>query len=139
MADEPKTRPTGQDVNQFIGDIDDSQRRDDSIVVMKLMEKITGEKPQMWGAAIIGFGSEHLKYATGRELDWPKLSFSPRKQNLVLYVLTGGEARYQNLLDKLGKYSTGKVCLYIKHLSDVNMDVLEQIIKKSLTIRHDLE
>ena len=131
---ELKTRQTNQDVNEFIGTIDDDQKRDDAIEVMKMMEKISGEKPRMWGTAIIGYGSAPLKYESGRELDWPILSFSPRKQYLTLYVLTGGEEKYKDLLDKLGKYTTGKVCLYIKKLSDVDQDVLEQIIERSLKL-----
>jgi hypothetical protein len=133
MADsELKTRPTNEDVNAFIGTIDDAKKRDDSIAVMHMMEKLTGEKPRMWGPAIIGFGSEPLKYPSGKELDWPVLAFSPRKQYLTLYVLTGGEEKYKDLLDKLGKHTTGKVCLYLKKLSDVDQDVLVQLLKRSL-------
>jgi hypothetical protein len=126
-----KTRPTTKSVGEFIDSIADETQRQDSKVVDKLMREVSGSEPKMWGPAIIGYGQENLKYATGRELDWPKLSFSPRKQYLTLYVLTGGEEKYQDLLDKLGKYTTGKVCLYIKRLTDVDMDVLKQIIERS--------
>jgi hypothetical protein len=101
------------------------------------MEKATGEKPKMWGSSIVGFGSRHLKYESGRELDSMEIGFSPRKQNLTLY-LTNGEALDENLLSKLGKHKLGKSCLYFKRLSDVDEKVLEQLIEKSIeNIRRD--
>ncbi len=126
-----KTKITNVSVETFINSVADETRRKDTGVIDKLMQKISGEKPKMWGPAIIGYGIEHLKYESGRELDMPKLAFSPRKQYLTLYVLVGGEEKYKDLLDKLGKYTTGKICLYIKKLSDVNMNILEKIVERS--------
>jgi hypothetical protein len=94
------------------------------------MEQITKEKPKMWGPGIVGFGSYHYKYETGREGDMPIVGFSPRKQNLTLYIW-GGLEKHQGLLEKLGKHSSGKGCLYIKRLNDINVDVLKDLITKS--------
>lgn len=127
---EPKTRPTNASVEKFLESLTDEEKREDSRVIIKLMSEATGDKPVMWGTSIVGFGSQHLKYATGRELDWPIAAFSPRKQNLTLYVLDYTD-KYDKLLTNLGKHSKGKSCLYIKRLSDVNLDVLKQIIELS--------
>lgn len=126
-----KTQVTNASVAEFINSVEDKQRREDSKIVDKLMQEVSGEKARMWGPAIIGYGSEHLKYESGRELDMPKLAFSPRKQSLVLYVLEDGEESYRDLLSKLGKYTTSKVCLYIKNLSDVDLSVLKQVLERS--------
>jgi hypothetical protein len=95
------------------------------------MERITGAPPVMWGPSIVGFGSEHLVYESGRELDWFLTGFSPRKQNLTLYVMDGF-TEYEDLLTRLGKHSTGKSCLYVKRLADIDRDVLEILISKSV-------
>jgi len=97
---------------------------------MALMQRVTGEKPVMWGDSIIGFGSYHYKYASGREGDWFLTGFAPRKQNLTLYIMSGFEL-YDELLGKLGKYKTGKSCLYINKLEDVDQDVLLELVKQS--------
>lgn len=128
---EIKTRPTEDSIEEFINKISDPQQREDSKVINNLMQKITGENGIMWGTSIIGYGVEKMKYADGRELDWAKLGFSPRKNSLTLYVLRSGEDKYQDLLSKLGKHTTGKACLYIKRLSDINMNVLEELIKSA--------
>src|SRR5690242_2357384 len=121
---EPKTRETDASVEDFLNAVENKQRRDDGFQLLEMFSRLTGEKPRMWGTAIIGFGRVMLKYSDGSELDWPKVSFSPRKQNLTLYVSTGTD-KQKKLLEKLGKHSTSVACLYIKRLSDVEVSVLE--------------
>jgi hypothetical protein len=128
---ELKTQPNDISVEDFLNEISDGQKREDSREISALMEKITGEKPKMWGGSIVGFGLRHLKYESGRELDWMETGFSPRKQNLTLYIMDGF-AKYDELLAGLGKHKTGKSCLYIKRLSDVDKTVLENLIKESI-------
>ena len=101
-----------------------------------MMEEITGDKPKMWGPSIVGFGTYHYKYASGREGDWPVAAFSPRKKDLTLYFMPGFD-RSTELMEKLGKHSTGKSCLYIKRLSDIHMPTLKKMIKKSVEDLHD--
>ena len=125
-----KTVPTNQSVAEFLNRIENQQKRSDAFVLLKLMKSITGEEPVMWGPSIVGFGSYHYKYESGREGDMLLIGFSPRAQNFSLYVGAGSEWN-EILLKKLGKHSTGKSCLYIKRLSDVDMDVLKEIIEKS--------
>ena len=128
---EPKTKPTNQSVKEFLNEIPEPERRADCFEVAKIMEQISGEKPKMWGPSIVGFGSYHYKYASGREGDWPMMGFSPRKKDLTLYIMMGFE-RHADLMEKLGKHSTGKSCLYIKRLSDVHMPTLKKLIKIGL-------
>ena len=128
---EPKTKPTKASVKEFLNQIPDKERRDDCFTVAKIMEEITGDKPKMWGPSIVGFGTWHYKYASGREGDWPVAAFSPRKKDLTLY-LTPGFEEHQELMEKLGKHSTGKSCLYIKRLSDIHVPTLKKLIKKSV-------
>jgi len=128
---EAKTKPTNQSVKDFLNQISDEERRADCFAVAKIMEGITGEKPKMWGPSIVGFGSYHYKYASGREGDWPITGFSPRKKDLTLYLMMGYE-KYKDLLEKLGKHSGGKSCLYINRLSDVHVPTLKKLIKASL-------
>jgi hypothetical protein len=128
---EPKTKKTGQSVEDFINTVPEEQKRNDAFTLLGLMEKATNSKGKMWGPAIIGFGDRHLKHQSGRELDWFVMGFSPRKQNLALYIF-GTVEKQQALLNKLGKHKTGKGCLYINKLEDVNMDVLKEIIIKGL-------
>lgn len=125
-----KTKPTDKNVNEFLDAVPNEVIRKDGKIVMEIMERITGYKPVMWGPAIIGFGNFVLKYESGRETELPLISFSARKQHLVLYVLNNFQNK-RDLLQKLGNHSTGKVCLYIKRLSDINIDVLEEIIASS--------
>ena len=129
---ELKTKKTEASVEDFLSAIEDEQKRSDAFAVMVLMHKLSGEKPKMWGASIVGFGSRLLKYDSGRELDWMQIGFSPRKTNLTLYLSTGGFDKYDALMKKLGKHTTGKGCLYIKRLSDVDMKVLKELIAASL-------
>jgi hypothetical protein len=124
---ELKTKETGASVNEFLDGLNDEQQRNDSRTIIKIMERITGDKPKMWGPAIIGFGSTTLKYPSGRELDWMKIGFSPRKGNIVLYGMATGAYSAKDL----GKFKTGKGCLYIKRLADVDQKVLLNLIKDS--------
>jgi hypothetical protein len=131
MMAENKTRPTEADVLGFINSVDDERKRQDSLTVLALMREVTGEEPKMWGGSIVGFGSYHYKYASGREGDAPITGFSPRKQALTLYIM-GGFEQYDDLLAKLGKHTTGSSCLYVKRLSDVDLDVLRELVTKSV-------
>src|ERR1043165_7091997 len=117
---EQKTKPTDESVEDFLNRISDAERREDCFAVAKMMEEITGEKPKMWGPSIVGFGTYHYKYASGHEGDWPVAAFSPRKNDLTLYIMMGLE-RDPELMAKLGKHKTGKACLYIKRLADVHL------------------
>jgi hypothetical protein len=130
MAD-IKTKPTKVSVAKFIDAIADQTKRADAKVLVKLMQSATGEKPKMFGPSIIGFGSCHYKYDSGREGDMPIACFSPRKAAIVLYSLRGFEGS-EALLAKLGKHTTGKGCTYIKRLTDVDLKVLETLIVKSV-------
>ncbi len=130
MADN-KTKPTELSVAAFIDAITDPARRADAKALVKLMQSASGEKPKMWGPSIIGFGSCHYKYESGREGDMPMIGFSPRKAANVLYGMNGsGDSK--GLLAKLGKHTTGKGCLYIKKLADVDREVLETMAAKSI-------
>lgn len=126
---ELKTKKTNADVKAFLGGIANEQQREDATKVMKLMQKITGDKPAMWGPSIVGFGHYRYVYDSGRENDWFQVGFSPRKAALTLYGMGGWE---EELLDKLGKHKTGKGCLYIKKLEEVDLSVLEQLIRRSM-------
>lgn len=128
---ELKTKKTEASVEDFVDGIETESVRDDCRQIIELMQKATDDKPKMWGAAIIGFGSRPLKYASGRELDWMKVGFSPRKQNLTLY-LNLGTGWDENLLSKLGKHKVGKGCLYVKRLSDIDLEILNQLIQESV-------
>ncbi|MEB8328815.1 DUF1801 domain-containing protein [Flavobacteriaceae bacterium KMM 6897] len=129
---ENKTKPTNSSVIQFINSIDNETKRNDSFTVLEKMKEITGKPPVMWGESIVGFGSYHYKYDSGREGDMLITGFSPRKQNLTLYIMDGFDG-YQELLTKLGPHKTGKSCLYIKKISDIDMDILTELISTSFT------
>ncbi|HZI61504.1 MAG TPA: DUF1801 domain-containing protein [Pyrinomonadaceae bacterium] len=128
---ELKTKPTKASVEKFLNQVADETRREDCFEVAKMMEEITGEKPKMWGPSIVGFGSYHYKYASGQEGDWPIAAFSPRKQDLTLYLLPGFQ-EHADLMQQLGKHRTGKSCLYIKRLSDVHVPTLKKLIRESV-------
>ena len=130
MADN-KTKPTQVSVAEFIDAITDQSRREDAKALVKLMQNAAGEKPKMWGPSIIGFGSYHYTYESGREGDMPVVAFSPRKAATVLYGLSDSEA----LLPKLGKHTRGKGCVYIKKLADVDQKVLQAMVVKSVAAR----
>jgi hypothetical protein len=124
---ELKTKRTNLSVDTFINQISDNQKRKDAYSILNLMEEITRAKAKMWGPSIIGFGDKRLIYSNGRELDWFIMGFSPRKQNFALYI--NGAVRIQaQLLKELGKYKTGKGCLYINKLQDVDTEILKKII-----------
>ncbi|MDH3589181.1 MAG: DUF1801 domain-containing protein [Gammaproteobacteria bacterium] len=131
-----KTKKNALSVSKFLNAIADDQRRKDCKAVTKLMRDITGEEPKMWGAAMVGFGSYHYKYASGREGDYFVSGFSPRKQALTIYIMSGFRS-HASLLKKLGKHKTAKSCLYIKKLEDIDMRVLEQLITRSVKHMRD--
>ena len=128
---ELKTKQTDASVKDFLNQIKDEERRNDCLTVAKIMEEITGSKPKMWGPSIVGFGTYHYKYASGREGDWPITGFSPRKKDLTLYI-TSGFTDYADLMKQLGKHSTGKSCLYVKRLSDIHLSTLKKLIRESV-------
>jgi hypothetical protein len=128
---ENKTRQTDASVAEFLGSVAEDRKRRDSQVILEMMREESGEQPRMWGESIVGFGSYHYKYESGREGDMPIIGFSPRKQNLTLYLVPGFDA-YGSLLERLGKHTTGKVCLYIKKLEDVDLDVLRELVRLSV-------
>jgi hypothetical protein len=128
---ELKTKRNDASVDDFLDAIKDEQVRKDCRAIADIMQKATKAKPQMWGSAIVGFGSRRYKYDSGREIDWMLIAFSPRKQNITLYISSGFEG-YDELMAKLGKHSCGKGCIYIKRLSDVHLPTLDKLIKGSV-------
>ena len=123
---EPKTKPTGASVDAFIEAVEHQGRREDARVVLEMLRGVTGREPEMWGPSIVGFGRYRYTDAKGKPQEWPMVGFSPRKANLVLYVLQGAESR-ADLLQRLGKHKTGNACLYLNRLSDVDQDVLREL------------
>lgn len=128
---ELKTKPSGQSVAAFLEAVDNEARKRDAHTLNAMMERITGEKGVMWGPSIVGFDTYHYKYASGREGDWMITGFSPRKAALSVYIMPGF-SEYAALMAKLGKHKTGKSCLYINKLADIDLDVLEEIVTKSV-------
>jgi len=128
---ELKTRKTTASVEKFLNNVADGQRRKDCFRLVEIMKAETKAEPAMWGTSIVGFGRHQYKYESGRELEWFLVGFSPRKQDLTLYIM-GGLERYPSLTKKLGKHKTGKSCLYIKKLEDVDLPTLKQLIKQSV-------
>jgi hypothetical protein len=128
---EAKTRKNSAPVDAFINSIPNDQVRTDCLAIAGFMQDATKAPPQMWGTSIVGFGTYRMKYADGREADWMIIAFSPRKQNITLYI-HGGFPEYDQLMSQLGKYSCGKSCLYIKRLSDVDLPTLKKLIKTSV-------
>lgn len=127
-----KTKPTSANVMDFISNIQDEQKRNDSFVLLEMMKKATGEEPILWSSSIIGFGNKRYKSPTsGREVDWLRIGFSPRKGNLSLYISVGIK-EHAAALEKLGKHKTGVGCLYINKLEEINLEVLKEIIDASL-------
>lgn len=126
-----KTVFTDQSVDDFLTAIENDDKRTDSYELIKLMQQVTGEKPRMWGPTIIGFGNYHYKYESGHEGNAPILGFSPRKSAFSLYVFTGLDS-HEYLLENLGKFSKGKACIYIKKLSDINREVLINLMNESI-------
>ena len=128
---ENKTQPTDADVDAFLDAVENDRRREDSRVLLELMREVTGEEPVMWGPGIVGFGRYHYRYDSGREGDWFLAGFAPRKSNLVVYVMSGFP-RHAELMKKLGKHRTGSSCLYINKLADVDLDVLRELVRRSV-------
>ena len=128
---ELKTKVNDASVEGFLNSIKDEQTRADCIDILRLMKQVTKEEPKMWGASIVGFGSYHYKSASGREGDWMLTGFSPRKQNLTLYLMSGFDA-HADLLKKLGKHKTSVGCLYIKKLEDVDKKVLKELVVETV-------
>lgn len=128
---ELKTKPTDQSVEKFLNTISDEKTRQDCFAILELMKQITKMPPKMWGTSIIGFGSYHYKYESGHEGDCFVTGFSPRKQNLTLYIMAGF-SQYDELMKKLGKHKTGKSCLYIKRLDDIHLPTLKKLIQESV-------
>lgn len=129
---QPKTRETDASVEDFLNSVENETRRTDAFRVLEMFKRVTGEPARMWGPAIVGFGTYPVKYADGSTLDWLMTGFSPRKQNMTLYVMNSS-TKQPELLAKLGPHTTSKACLYIKRLSDVDEKVLERIIKDCVT------
>lgn len=128
---ELKTQKNDASVEEFLDSVDNEKKRQDSYAILELMKDVTGEEPAMWGTSIVGFGSYHYKYASGRENEWFLVGFSPRKQNLTLYIMSGFD-EYESLLEDLGKHKTGKSCLYINKLEDVDLSTLRDLVEKSV-------
>jgi hypothetical protein len=125
-----KTKAHDGDVLAYLAQVEPVRRREDAHVVLDMMQEITGEPPKMWGPTMIGFGEYRFKYESGREGDWFLSGFAPRKANLVLYIM-GGFQGHEDLMAKLGKHKTGKSCLYVNKLEDIDLKVLRQLIQKS--------
>lgn len=130
MAD-ARTWASKANIQKFLDDVADPGRRDDCFELLRMMIEVTGSEPRMWGTSIVGFGEYHYGYASGREGDWPITGFSPRAQNILVYIMSGFYG-YKTLLAKPGKHKTGKSCLYIKRLADVDRSVLRELAEKSV-------
>lgn len=128
---ENKTQRNDGDARAYLESVSNKRRREDSLVVLKMMEEVTGEPAEMWGTSIVGFGSYHYRYASGREGDFMLTGFAPRKAALTLYIM-GGHERYDALMARLGKHRTGSSCVYINKLADVDLDVLRELIAESV-------
>lgn len=131
LKSEPKTKPTKRSVAQFLAAVKDEDRRRDCKTVLSIMKDATKSAPQMWGPSIVGFGTYHYVGASGREGDWPRIAFSPRKVDLTLFIMPGFD-QYAELMRKLGKVKTGKACLYIKSLDDVHLPTLMALINQAV-------
>ena len=128
---ELKTQKNNASVTEFLNGVENEKRKQDSFVALDIIKKITNSEPSMWGASIVGFGSYHYKYASGREGDWFVVGFSPGKQNLTIYIMSGF-SKYDEIMSRLGKFKKGKSCLYINKLEDIDLHVLEELIVASV-------
>lgn len=126
-----KTQKNDGSVVDFLNRVEDEKKRQDSFVILDMMIQVTGEEPMMWGSSIVGFGNYHYKYESGREGVWFKTGFSPRKKSLTLYIMDGF-SQYDDLLSRLGRYTTGKSCLYVKKLEDIDLSTLRKLVKQSI-------
>jgi Domain of unknown function (DU1801) len=134
-----KTQPTGADVEAFLDAVPDERRRADARTLCALLADTTGEPPVLWGATIVGFGSYHYRYESGHEGTSALVGFSPRKPHLVLYLVGGFEDRHARLLARLGPHKTGKGCLYLKRLDDVDLDVLRELVDRSVRVKRGVD
>ncbi len=139
MAKSPAMSPSDQDVQDFIQAVPDERKRADARALCELMSDLTGEAATMWGSGIIGFGRYHYRYASGHEGDAPLASFSPRKQHLVVYLVGGYEDRYARDLAKLGPHKSGKSCLYLRRVSDVDTTILRRLIDRSIRVARGVD
>jgi Domain of unknown function (DU1801) len=139
MAQEQKTKPSSSDVEAFLDAIPDETRQADSRELCTLMAEVTGEPPVLWGSSIVGFGRYHYRYESGHEGTSALAGFAPRKQHLVLYLVGGFEDRHHKLMADLGPHKTGKGCLYIKRLADVDLDVLRELVDRSVRVRRGVD
>jgi hypothetical protein len=137
MSKENKTQPTAASAEQYIAGLEDEKRRADCLRLIPLFERISGEKATMWGPGIVGFGRYHYKYDSGREGDAPITAFAPRKQDLTIYVNAPAKEKFAEQLARLGKHKVSVSCLYLKRLADVDMDVLEEIVKESVRLTRE--
>jgi len=128
---ELKTKPNDGSGEAFLNNVSDPKKRQDSFAILELMQQVTGEEPVMWGDSIVGFGNYHYCYESGREGDWFLTGFSPRAQSLTLYIMSGFD-QYDELMSKLGKYKTGKACLYVKKIDDIDQGVLRELVRLSV-------
>jgi hypothetical protein len=135
----PAMRRTGASVAGFLAAVPDERRRQDAHRLCAMMQQITGQPPAMWGTSIIGFGTYHYRHASGREGDAPLAGFSPRRQHLAIYLVGGFGNRYQPVLARLGPHQTGKGCLYLKHLDDVDHDALRELIDRSARVHKSID
>ena len=134
MANVNKTRQTEEGVTEFLAAIPDQTKRDDCLFLLSHLRKLTKATPKMWGGSIVGFGSYHYKYESGREGDWFKVGFSPRKTALTIYLMSGFENE-KEIMANLGKYKIGKSCLYLKELKDISLQELDKLVNKSMLIK----
>ena len=126
-----KTKPNKQTVSAFLKGVEPQQKREACYTIFKLMQEVTGKIPQMWGNSVVGFGNYHYNYASGREGDWFMIGFSPRDQKIAIYFMPGFD-NYDDFMSKLGTHTTGKSCLYIKNLEDVDLAVLRELMEQSV-------
>ncbi len=126
-----KTQPTEASVLEFLEQVEPEKKRDDALEILRLMQDVSGYVPTLWGSSIVGFGRYHYRYESGREGDFLRIGFSPRKRNFALYIMDG-ISNYDDLLSKLGKYKNGKSCLYINRLADVDKEILRELMVRSL-------
>ena len=134
MAGSPKTQPTGADVDAFLEAVPNPDRRTDARALRALLANITGEPPVLWGASIVGFGTYHYRYESGREGDAPLAGFAPRSTSLVIYLAGGYADRHERLLERLGPHRTGTSCLYVKRLANIDLDVLRTLLVRSIEV-----
>lgn len=128
---ELKTKENNESVDDFISAVSDETKRNACLKLLALLKKVTAKEPKMWGDSIVGFGKYHYKYKSGREGDWFVTGFAPRKRDLTIYIMPGF-SRYDALMEKLGKFKTGKSCLYVRKLADIDLTILEELVEQSV-------